>query len=51
MSIVTVSVIAVGSAIVGFLTAALLAAAKGADNVPTRDRTHETSALSGPSQN
>lgn len=50
MSIVTVSVIAVGSAIFGFLTAALLSAAKGADHVPSRERT-EARAVSGPSQN
>jgi hypothetical protein len=47
----TVSVIAVGSALVGFLTAALLSAAKRSDHVPTRERTTETSMLSGPSQN
>ena len=51
MSIVTVSVIAVGSAIFGFLTAALLSAAKGSDYVPTRERTPEPRVLSGPSQN
>jgi hypothetical protein len=51
MSIMTVSVIAVGSAIVGFLTAALLAAAKGSDHVPTRPPSPETRALSSPSQN
>ncbi len=51
MSIVTVSVIAVGSALVGFLTAALLSAAKSSDHVPTRDRTSEPRVLSGPSQN
>jgi hypothetical protein len=51
MGIVAVSVIAVGSAILGFLTAALLAAAKGSDHVPTRERAHEAPVLSGPSQN
>ncbi|MGZ8734619.1 MAG: hypothetical protein ACXW2C_08265 [Acidimicrobiia bacterium] len=51
MSIVTVSVIAVGSAIVGFLTAAMLSAAKGSDHLPTRERAAEPGIVSGPSQN
>jgi hypothetical protein len=51
MSVVTVSVIAVGSAVLGFLTAALLSAAKGSDHVPTREPVPDTRVLSNPSQN
>jgi len=51
MGIVAVGVIAVGSAIFGFLTAALLSAAKSSDVTPTRRPTPETRILSRPSQN
>jgi hypothetical protein len=51
MSILTVSVIAVGSATFGFLAAALLSGAKRSDRVPTREPVRDTRVLSGPSQN
>ena len=51
MSIVTVGVIAVSSAVLGFLTAALLAAAKGSDHVPTPEAVPDVRVLSRPSQN
>jgi hypothetical protein len=50
MSILTVSVIAVGSAILGFLTAALLAAAKASDRAPTHPRAQDPRMPSDPSQ-
>ncbi len=51
MGIVTVGVIAVGSATFGFFTAALLSAAKSSSVTPTRRPTPETRVVSHPSQN
>ncbi len=51
MSIVTVCIIAVGSAVLGFLTAALLSAAKEYDQVPTRQPVRDTRVLPRPSRN
>ena len=51
MNIVTVGMIAVGSAILGFLTAALLSGAKGCDHRPMRGGVPDGRVLSHPSQN
>jgi hypothetical protein len=52
MSIVSVSVIAVGSASLGFLAAALLSAAKQRDVEPPRqEQLHDPRLFTGPSQN